>query len=113
MAAGEFIRIYREPMARMAFFASLRQIVTERPDPFYASLRGIRQPTLVVFGDRDRLVPPRLGVRLVENLPDARLVVLPGVGHVPQFEEPETTLELVREFMAPSGGRRPRRSSTA
>jgi pimeloyl-ACP methyl ester carboxylesterase len=115
MAAGEFIRIYRDPMARMAFFASLRQIVTERPDPFYASLRGIRQPTLVVFGDRDRLVPPRLGVRLVENLPDARLVVLPGVGHVPQFEEPDTTLELVREFLAPSasGRRRPRRSSTA
>jgi len=108
MAAGEFIRIYREPMARMAFFASLRQIVTERPDPFYASLRAIAQPTLVVFGDRDRLVPPRLGVRLVENLPDARLVVLPGVGHVPQFEAPETTLQLVRDFMAPAGRRRPR-----
>jgi pimeloyl-ACP methyl ester carboxylesterase len=100
MAAGEFIRIYRAPMARMAFFASLRHIVTERPDPFYASLRRIEQPALVVFGDQDRLVPPRLGVRLVENLPDARLVVLPGVGHVPQFEAPETTLRLVREFMA-------------
>jgi pimeloyl-ACP methyl ester carboxylesterase/putative sterol carrier protein len=109
MAAGEFIRIYREPRARMAFFASLRQIVTERPDPFYASLRGIEQPTLVVFGDQDRLVPPRLGVRLVENLPDARLVVLPGVGHVPQFEVPETTLEVVREFMAPAEGRGSRR----
>jgi pimeloyl-ACP methyl ester carboxylesterase/putative sterol carrier protein len=98
-AAAEFIRIYRNPVARMAFFSTLRHIVTEKPDSFFASLRRIKQPALVIFGDQDRLVPPRLGVRLAQHLPHADLVVLPDVGHVPQFEATEETLELLTTFL--------------
>jgi pimeloyl-ACP methyl ester carboxylesterase/putative sterol carrier protein len=107
-AAGEFIRIYRDPRARTAFLSSLRHIVTERPAPFFSSLRRIKQPALVVFGALDRLVPSRLGFRLVEHMPDATLVVLPGVGHVPQFEAREETLRRVLAFLdaAPSGKRK-------
>src|SRR6266498_1075931 len=98
-AASEFIRIYRDPGARMAFFSTLRHIVTERPDSFFASLRRIKQLALIVFGEQDRLVPPRLGVRLAEHLPNSELVVLPDVGHVPQFEATEETLELLASFL--------------
>src|SRR5438876_316162 len=83
VAAREFVRIYREAAARMAFLSALRHLVIERPDPFFASLHRVKQPALVIFGERDRLVPPRLGVRLVQQLPDAGLVVLTGVGHGP------------------------------
>jgi pimeloyl-ACP methyl ester carboxylesterase len=98
-AASEFIRIYRNPVARMAFFSTLRHIVTERPDSFFASLRRIKQPALVIFGDQDRLVPARLGVRLAQHLPNSELVVLPDVGHVPQFEATDETLELLTSFL--------------
>ena len=98
-AAHEFVRIYRDPRARMAFFASLRHIVTERPAPFFSTLRRIRQPTLVIFGALDRLVPPRLGVKLVQHMPNATLVLLPEVGHVPQFEAREETLGRIRAFL--------------
>jgi pimeloyl-ACP methyl ester carboxylesterase len=84
----------------MAFFSSLRHIVTERPDVFYATLRRVKHPTLVIFGELDRLVPPRLGVRLAECLPNAELIVLPGVGHVPQFEATDETLAILRTFLA-------------
>ena len=98
-AADEFIRIYDDPAARLAFFASLRQIVMERPGPFFASMRRVRQPTLVVFGDRDRLVPARLGTALAQSLPNAELHFLHDVGHVPQFEATEQTLDLLRPFL--------------
>jgi pimeloyl-ACP methyl ester carboxylesterase len=104
-AAAEFIRIYRNPVARMAFFSTLRHIVTERPDSFFASLRRIKQQALIIFGDQDRLVPARLGVRLAQHLPHAELVILPDVGHVPQFEATDETLELLTGFL----GRIPRR----
>jgi pimeloyl-ACP methyl ester carboxylesterase len=84
----------------MAFLSALRHLVIERPDPFFASLHRVKQPALVIFGERDRLVPPRLGVRLVQQLPDAQLVVLPGVGHVPQIEAMDETLEHVTSFLA-------------
>jgi pimeloyl-ACP methyl ester carboxylesterase len=100
VAAKEFMRIYADPRARVAFFSALRHIITERPEAFYGSLRRIKQPTLVIFGDSDRLVPLRLGVRLSEHLPNCELVVLPGVGHVPQFEATDETIAAVGTFLA-------------
>jgi pimeloyl-ACP methyl ester carboxylesterase len=100
LAAAEFIRVYRDPRARMAFFSALRNIVIERPEPFLASLRRIKQPALVIFGQSDRIVPPRLGVRLAQQLPNARFVALPGVGHVPQFEAPAETLQEIEAFLS-------------
>jgi pimeloyl-ACP methyl ester carboxylesterase len=46
-------------------------------------------------------VPVRLGRRLAATMPRAELVVLPGVGHVPQFEVPEETRRLVQRFLEP------------
>ena len=83
-AAEEFIRIYDDPAARLAFFASMRRV---------------RQPTLVVFGDRDRLVPARLGTALAQSLPNAELHFLHDIGHVPQFEATEQTLDLLLPFL--------------
>ena len=99
-AANEFIRVYRDPVARMAFFSSLRHILTEPPEPFFGSLRRIKQPTLILIGSNDRIVPPRLGVRLAEHLPSSRLVILPNVGHVPQFEATKETLRELSSFLA-------------
>jgi len=46
-----------------------------------SDLAAIRTPTLVVAGDRDAVVPLDESIRLYRALPDARLCVLPGVGH--------------------------------
>jgi pimeloyl-ACP methyl ester carboxylesterase/putative sterol carrier protein len=99
-AAGEFIRVYRNPAARMAFFDSLRHILIEPPRPFWAWMGRIHVPALVIWGEEDRLVPVRLAYKLAEALPLAELVVLPRVGHVPQFEAPEETSGTILRFLA-------------
>jgi pimeloyl-ACP methyl ester carboxylesterase/putative sterol carrier protein len=98
-AAEEFIRIYSQPIARMAFLDSLRHILTEPPRPFWGRIRRIRVPALVVWGEDDRLVPVRLAHRLARELPRAELLVLPRVGHVPQFEAPEETSGAILRFL--------------
>jgi pimeloyl-ACP methyl ester carboxylesterase len=57
--------------------------------------RSLRVPTLVVWGDRDRLVDPRLAPRLAAAVPGARLLVLETVGHVAMLEAPEETARAV------------------
>lgn len=57
--------------------------------------RSVDRPALVIWGDQDRLVDPRLAPRLAGTLPDARLLVLEGVGHVAMLEEPEPTARAV------------------
>lgn len=99
-AAEEFIRIYRAPEARMAFFDSLRHLLLDPARPFWARMRHVRVPALVVWGTEDRLVSVRLAPRLADALPRAELLVLPGVGHVPQFEATEETTTALVRFLA-------------
>ncbi|MCO1657502.1 alpha/beta fold hydrolase [Pseudonocardia humida] len=55
----------------------------------------VQAPTLVVWGDRDRLVSPRLARRTVAAIRGSRLLMLPGVGHVAQIEAPEAVARAV------------------
>ena len=52
-------------------------------------------PTMVGWGSRDMLLPRAQIRRLRRALPDARVVVLPGCGHVPMADDPELTAELI------------------
>jgi pimeloyl-ACP methyl ester carboxylesterase len=82
-----------------AFVRSLRGLIAAYFVPgarsLWARLATIRVPSLVVWGDRDRLVDVALAPRVARTLPYGRLLVLPGVGHVAQMEQPVTTARAV------------------
>ena len=64
-------------------------------------LPQIRVPTLVISGDRDRLVPVENSRRLARLIPGARLVELPGAGHAFPFERTDETVRaLTDHFLA-------------
>lgn len=58
----------------------------------------ITQPTLIVWGEKDRVIPICNGEKLFGSIPDSRFVVLRNCGHIPQEEKPETFVDLVSEF---------------
>ena len=61
--------------------------------------RRVTAPTLVVGGRRDRLVDVRVPPRVARVIPDSRLLMLDGVGHVAQMEEPEAVAGAVLELL--------------
>ena len=63
-----------------------------------AILPEIRQPVLVLHGDRDRITPPAAGEYLAAHLPQARLVVLSGAAHAPFISDPDTVCKLMTDF---------------
>ncbi|HEX5494673.1 MAG TPA: alpha/beta hydrolase [Mycobacteriales bacterium] len=54
-----------------------------------ATLRALRAPTLVLHGEADRVIRPAYGRYLAGAVPGARLVTVPGAGHMPFWESPE------------------------
>lgn len=62
-------------------------------------LKDIKAPTLILWGGRDRLLPPELAHRFERDIPHARLVVFDNLGHMPQEEDPERTVAQVRRFL--------------
>jgi pimeloyl-ACP methyl ester carboxylesterase len=60
----------------------------------------LTQPTLIVWGDKDREVPLADGERLQQEIPNSRLFVFRECGHLPHEEYPAEFTELVSEFCA-------------
>lgn len=65
-------------------------------------LPSIRQPVLLICGERDRVVPRVYEEMLLHGLPNASRVVLEGCGHVPSYTHPEILTEAIRQFLTPS-----------
>ena len=63
-----------------------------------AELASVEAPTLLVWGARDRLVPPSVAGRWLDALPRARLVVIPDAAHVPMVEAPEALRAAIVAF---------------
>ena len=61
----------------------------------WATLNRLTMPTLVVWGDADRLVAPDLAPYVAAAIPDARLLVLEDVGHTAMMEVPEVTAQAL------------------
>lgn len=67
---------------------------------FRHRLPEIACPTLVVWGDRDRIITVRDADVYTEMIPNARKVILADTGHVPMLERPVRFNELLEEFLA-------------
>lgn len=60
----------------------------------------IRQPTLVLCGEMDRMTPLRYSEFLATNIPGAQIVIIPGAGHMLQLEQPQTTAAALSSFFS-------------
>jgi len=65
----------------------------------HSQLNALKMPALVITGDDDHIIPLESSVRAAKELPNARLVVIPGCGHAPQEECPAPFLQAVNEFL--------------
>ena len=68
-------------------------------DDVRAELEAVTAPTLLVWGSRDSLVPPALGPQVRDALQDGTLLVLPGAGHVPNYDRPREFNEAILTFL--------------
>jgi pimeloyl-ACP methyl ester carboxylesterase len=78
-------------------FRSANELLTMNIDE---EIAAIRCPTLLIFGERDPLVPVSVGHALNEALADSQLIVIPRAGHVVMFDQPAAFNNAVLEFAA-------------
>lgn len=70
--------------------------VADVPD---LDISSIAQPTLLIAGAADRVVPAKLTLSLADHLRDTRAVVLPGVGHLSLAQAPQVVADHLRDFL--------------
>jgi pimeloyl-ACP methyl ester carboxylesterase len=70
-------------------------------------VRGVRAPTLVIWGKYDELANPASADRLANTIPGATKVIVDNCGHLPQLEKSEEFNRIVREFLVTTKGTHP------
>ena len=99
----EQVEIYAAPLktaaGKHAIVQSARQIVPEDIDMLPERYKTITLPTLILWCDHDRIVPLDVGLKLRRTLPNSTFRLVEGCGHMPQEEQPETTLTLLKGFI--------------
>lgn len=94
--ATRYYDLLRAPGVRDAMLARMAQSTRTDPVP---RLQRIEAPTLLLWGEEDRMIPFTNAADYVRALPHATLVPLPGVGHLPQEEAPGRSLDALRSFL--------------
>jgi pimeloyl-ACP methyl ester carboxylesterase len=84
------------PGVRGAILDRMQQMVLQPPEPL---LRKITAPTLLLWGDKDAMIPAANALDYVGVMPKALRVVLPNLGHVPHEEAPTQSLPPVLAFL--------------
>lgn len=101
-AVETYARGLRTPEGKHAILQSARQIVPKDLATLTANYPTIRAPALILWGREDTITPLQVGRRLHDALPNSRLVVLDGVGHIPHEEAPGTVAARITAFLTGS-----------
>ena len=103
--AVEMWRSYKsltEGESRRAFVRTIRSVIDPGGQSVSAADRlylSAHMPTLIVWGDHDRIIPLDHAYLAHKALPNSRLEVMHGVGHYPHVEEPARFVEILRDFL--------------
>ncbi len=89
--------------SRAAFLRAARSVVDYRAQAVTAMNQlhiAAQLPVLLIWGERDWVVPVSHGHAAHQALPGSRLTVLAGAGHFPHVQEPDAVTAVVRDFVA-------------
>jgi pimeloyl-ACP methyl ester carboxylesterase len=70
-----------------------------RPTDLAPRMAELKLPTLIIWGGRDRLIPPDTAERFHHDIAGSTLVIFDDLGHLPQEEDPVRTVAAVKQFL--------------
>jgi pimeloyl-ACP methyl ester carboxylesterase len=97
------LRSLRSGDTRAAFLATIRSVIAaggQRVSAVERLYLAAAVPTLLVWGDRDRIIPVDHAHATHERIPGSRLEIIPGAGHYPHRDDPDRFVDVLLEFLA-------------
>jgi pimeloyl-ACP methyl ester carboxylesterase len=84
------------PGSRAAMIARMEQVELQPPEPLLARIQA---PTLLIWGEKDAMIPVGNAKDYIKALPDSRVVTLPHAGHLPHEETADQSVITVLAFL--------------
>ncbi len=98
--ARDFVNRMQLPNAKYAFMSS---IMGSKAAPNLSGRLGeIEAPTLIAWGEKDRMIPVRYAGKFHSKVKGSSLAIIKSSGHTPYFEKPEVFSDIILEFLRKS-----------
>ncbi|EJO91570.1 alpha/beta hydrolase fold protein [Ectopseudomonas mendocina DLHK] len=97
----ELVERYYQLTLREGNRQALRQRFAQAPSgELHERIGELQLPTLIIWGGRDRLIPPDNAEHFAADIAGSQLVLFDDLGHVPQEEDPQRTVAVLLAFLA-------------
>ncbi len=94
------LEMNRIPVAQNTFFISDMQPANPLDPPAITRLESVKCPTWIVAGALDHSEVLRAADEMAKRIPDARKTMIESTGHVPSYEQPDTFVKLLLDFLS-------------
>ena len=102
----ESIRIYasylNHPGSHHALIETAKRNIPHNSNGIVSNLKDINVPLLLIWGEKDKIIPLSSGEKLSRIIPKSTFAVIPNCGHIPQEEYPQETIEIISQFLEAS-----------
>jgi pimeloyl-ACP methyl ester carboxylesterase len=97
------IAAYAKPLGmkngKYALLKAAKQAIPKHFHKIIDKYPTISVPTLIIWGNKDKVIPIKIGQKLDAAIPCSKLTTIADTGHVPQEETPIPTVELIKDFL--------------
>ncbi len=94
-----YSRFFNMSGSSHALIATAKKLIPKNTDDITSKYKEIKIPTLIIWGEDDKIVPLSIGQCLEQEIPNSKLAIIPDCGHMPQEEKPEETAEIISDFL--------------
>jgi pimeloyl-ACP methyl ester carboxylesterase len=95
----EWIEPWDSELGKELLYQQIRLLLPSYSNSVASDLKVMRKPTLIIWGENDRQIPLKLAQRLHHDIPESRLVIIPGAGHLILSDAPGQVASALADFV--------------
>ena len=97
---NDWIQPWNSELGKQILFQQIRLLPPNYSNSVASDLHVLGRPTLIIWGENDMQIPLKYAQRLHREIPESRLAIIPGAGHLIQFDAPDQVASALADFIA-------------
>ena len=96
---NEYVSPWNSEVGKEVLFQHIRLLIPSYSNSVASDLKVLHKPSLIIWGELDQQMPLKLAQRLHRDMPESRLVIIPGAGHMILFDTPDEVASALMDFV--------------
>src|SRR6266550_6581093 len=96
---NDWIAPWDSEVGKELLFQQIRLLQPNYSNSVASDLKVMGKPTLIIWGEKDAQIPLKYAQRLHREIPESRLVIIPGAGHLILFDAPNQIASALTDFL--------------